>query len=62
MAATKVNNAQLNGAIVSTGSAEANKIIITNSTGKIDNSMLPASISTDNLNNAIALAIALGGI
>lgn len=53
MAATKINPVQINGVVKSTGTADANKPVITDSTGKIADATLPSTV--------IAYAVALGG-
>lgn len=54
MAATKLNTAQVNGVVASTGAADANKPVVTDSTGKIADATLPPSV--------IAYSIIFGGM
>lgn len=44
----------------STGASDTDKIIATNAVGKIDQTFLSVDVATNN--NAIAYAIALGGV
>jgi hypothetical protein len=54
MAATKINRNQIDSVVTSTGSNDANKVVVTDSNGKIADATLP--------NSVIAYVIALGGM